>query len=65
MGLGMVCRVWRYQGQCRALRPPGHQGYKLRSDQKDPPLQSGCKTLLLESPWTHLDYRPSRGYQLS
>ena len=41
MGLEMVSRVRRYQGQCRALRPPGHQGYRLRSYQKDSPLHSG------------------------
>ena len=33
--------VRRYQGQCRALRPLGHQGYRLRSYKKDPPLCSG------------------------
>ena len=41
MGLEMVSRVWRYQGQCRALRALGHQGYRLRSYNKDPPLDSG------------------------
>ena len=41
MGLKRVSWVWRYQGQCRALRPLGHQGYRLRSYKKDPPLCSG------------------------
>ena len=41
MGLERVSCVRRYQGQCRALRPLGHQGYMLRSYKKDPPLCSG------------------------
>ena len=41
MGLDMVSRVRRYQGQCRALRPLWHQGYGLRSYNKDPPLHRG------------------------
>ena len=67
MGLEMVRRVGRYQGQCRALRPLGHQGYRLRIYKKDPPLRSGymvaeeIKTLLLESPWTRLDHRALAG----
>ena len=58
MGLKRVSWVPRYQGQCRALRPLGHQGYRLRSYKKDPPLCSGymvadeIMTLLLESPQT-------------
>ena len=58
MGLKRVSWVRRYEGQCRALRPLGHQGYRLRSYKKDPPLCSGCMvaeeimTLLLESPRT-------------
>ena len=40
MGLEMVDRVRRYQGQCRALPPLGHQGYRFRSYKKDPPLHS-------------------------
>ena len=58
MGLKRVSWVRRYQGQCRALRPLGHQGYRLRSYKKDPPLSSGymvaeeIMTLLLESPRT-------------
>ena len=36
-----VMWVRRYQGQCRALRPLGHQGYRLRSYNKDQPLCSG------------------------
>ena len=43
MGLKRVSWVRRYQGQCRALRPLGHQGYRLRSYKKDPPLCSGSK----------------------
>ena len=41
MGPEMVSRVRRYQGQCRALPPPGHQGSRLRSYKKDRPLPSG------------------------
>ena len=41
MGLKRVMWVWRYQGQCWALRPLGHQGYRLRSYKKDQPLCSG------------------------
>ena len=41
MGLKRVMWVRRYQGQCRALRPLGHQGYRLRSYKKDQPLCSG------------------------
>ena len=41
MGLKRVSWVRRYQGQCRALRPLGHQGYRLRNHKKDPPLCSG------------------------
>ena len=43
MGLKRVSWVRRYQGQCRALRPLGHQGYRLRSYKKDLPLCSGYK----------------------
>ena len=67
MGLKRVSWVRRYQGQCRALRPLGYQGYRLRSYKKDPPLCSGymvaeeIMTLLLESPRTpcHSQYRRS------
>ena len=58
MGLKRVSWVQRYQGQCRALRTLGHQGYRLRNYKKDPPLCSGymvaeeIMTLLLESPRT-------------
>ena len=58
MGLKRVSWVRRYQGQCRGLRPLGHQGYKLRNYKEDPPLCSGymvaeeIMTLLLESPRT-------------
>ena len=41
MGLKRVMWVRRYQGQCRALRPLGLQGYRLRSYNKDQPLCSG------------------------
>ena len=41
MGLKRVSWVRRYQGQCRALRPLGHQGYRLRNHKKDPPQCSG------------------------
>ena len=43
MGPKRVMWVRRYQGQCRALRPLGHQGYRLRSHNKDQPLCSGYK----------------------
>ena len=45
MGPKRVMWVRRYQGQCRALRPLGHQGYRLRNHKKDQPLCSGytCK----------------------
>ena len=43
MGLKRVMWVRRYQGQCRALRPLGHQGYRLRNRKKDQPLCSGYK----------------------
>ena len=36
-----VMWVRRYQGQCRALRPLGHQGCRLRNHNKDQPLCSG------------------------
>ena len=70
MGVEMVSRVGRYQGQCRALRPLGHQGYRLRSYKKDPPLHSGymvaeeIMTLLLESPRTPLDHWALAGLSL-
>ena len=41
MGLKRVSWVRRYQGQCRALQPLGHQGYRLRNYKEDPPLSSG------------------------
>ena len=58
MGLKRVSWVRGYQGQCRALRPLGHQGYRLHNYKKDQPLCSGymvaeeIMTLLLESPRT-------------
>ena len=50
MGLKRVMWVRRYQGQCRALRPLGHQGYRLRSYNKDQPLCSGYNMFLT---WHH------------
>ena len=47
MGLKRVSGVRRYQGQCRALRPLGHQGYRLRSYKKDQPLCSGYTRCVL------------------
>ena len=44
-GLKRVSWVRRYQGQCRALRPLGHQGYRLRNHKKDQPLCSGYSTI--------------------
>ena len=46
MGLKRVSWVRRYQGQCGALRPLGHQGYRLRNYKKDPPLCSGYNHIL-------------------
>ena len=40
MGPKRVMWVRRYQGQCRALRPLGHQGCRLRNHNKDQPLCS-------------------------
>ena len=70
MGPKRVMWVRRYQGQCRALRPLGHQGYRLRSHNKDQPLCSGYMvaeeivTLLLESPLTLWDHRTLAGLLL-
>ena len=70
MGLKRVMWVRTYQGQCRGLRPLGHQGYRLRSYNKDQPLCSGymvaekIMTLLLESPRTPLDHRTLVGLLL-
>ena len=70
MGLKRVSWVQRYQGQCRALRPLGHQGYRLRNYMKDRPLCSSymvaeeIMTLLLESPRTPLDHRTLAGLSL-
>ena len=41
MRLKRVSWVRRYQGQCWALQPLGHQGYRVRNYKKDPPLCSG------------------------
>ena len=46
MGLKRVSWVRRYQGQCRALRPLGHQGCRLRNHKKDQPLCSGYTELV-------------------
>ena len=53
MGLKRVSWVRRYQGQCRALRPLGHQGYRLRNHKKDQPPCSGYTDMPLPSqpPW--------------
>ena len=51
--------VRRYQGQCRALRPLGHQGYRLRSYNKDQPLCSGY--MVAEEIMTLLLVTRSRG----
>ena len=62
MGLKRVSWVRRYQGQCRALRPLGHQGYRLRNHKKDPPLCSGYTQLvsaLRDRPATGLTERIS------
>ena len=70
MGLKRVMWARRHQGQCQALRPLGHQGYRLRNHKKDPPLCSGymvaeeSMTLLLESPRTPLDHRTLAGLSL-
>ena len=70
MGLEMVSWVQKYQGQCRALRPLGHQGYMLRSYMKDRPQHSGymvaeeIMTLLLESPRTPSDHQALAGLSL-
>ena len=49
MGLKRVSWVGRYQGQCRALRPLGHQGYRLRNHKKDQPLCSGYISTLVSA----------------
>ena len=51
MGLKMVMWVRRYQGQCRALRPLVHQGYRLRSYNKDQPLCSGYSVVAAGRAW--------------
>ena len=56
MGPKRVMWVRRYQGQCRALRPLGHQGYRLRSHNKDQPLCSGYTLIVQVStgiPYSH------------
>ena len=50
MGLKRVMWVRRYQGHCRALRPLGHQGYRLCNYKKDPPLCSGYIQLKAHKP---------------
>ena len=78
MGPKRVMWVRRYQGQCRALRPLGHQGYRLRSYNKDQPLCSaytlalGCSlTPVLRisfagSPaWHGLPQCPGYGHRVS
>ena len=46
MGPKRVMWIRRYQGQCGALRPLGHQGCRLRNHNKDQPLCSGYSTLV-------------------
>ena len=61
MGLKRVMWVRRYQGQCRALRPLGHQGYRLRNHKKDQPLCSGYKGTPFRHP--HSEQRqPARAH---
>ena len=60
MGLKRVMWVRRYQGQCRALRPLGHQGYRLRSYNKDQPLCSGYNMFLT---WHHTKGRNTTPHQ--
>ena len=67
MGLGMISWVRGHQMQCWALRPLGHQGYRLRGFKKDPPVHSGymvaedSKTLPLESLLIPSDHRVFAG----
>ena len=60
MGLKRVGWVRRYQGQCRGLRPLGHQGYRLRNHKKDQPLCSGYNDLWLRhlDPWSPPSHLP-------
>ena len=51
MGLKRVSWVRRYQGQCRALRPLGHQGCRLRNHKKDQPLCSGYSYSISDCTW--------------
>ena len=54
MGPKRVMWVRRYQGQCRALRPLGHQGYRLHSYNKDQPLCSGYNKTNARNKWYFL-----------
>ena len=58
MGLKRVMWVRRYQGQCRALRPLGHQGYRLRSYNKDQPLCSGYMRCVCRAPLFKCTHSP-------
>ena len=62
MGPKRVMWVRRYQGQCRALRPLGHQGYRLRSHNKDQPLCSGYTEKPLKTVLIHQNdhHRPKK-----
>ena len=42
MGLEMVSRVRRYQGQCRGLQPLGHQGHSGYRFKKKISLATVC-----------------------
>ena len=69
MGLKRVMWVRRYQGQCRALRPLGDQGYRLRSYNKDQPLCSGYTPKVSPSlsrciAWTRVESRSSKGMEV-
>ena len=55
MGLKRVSWVRRYQGQCRALRPLGHQGYRLRNHKKDQPLRSGYNRPQAVEDWLRVE----------
>ena len=63
MGSHMISRAWRDQRQRWTFQPLGHQGYRLRSYNKESPIHSGYmvaevyKTLPLESLRMPLDHR--------
>ena len=61
MGLKRVMWVRRYQGQCRALRPLGHQGYRLRSYKKHQPLCSGYNLMQVHPLCSTVNVSMTRG----